>query len=76
VETVQNYLSYICSTFALYRVQRYDIKGKCFLEFHEKYYLGDIGLRHVLLGYREADISGILENIVFLELKRRGYGVF
>jgi predicted AAA+ superfamily ATPase len=75
VETVQNYLSYICSTFALHKVQRYDIKGKRLLDVHEKYYLGDIGLRHALLGYREADISGMLENIVFLELKRRGYTV-
>ncbi len=75
IETVQNYLAHICSTFALHKVQRYDIKGKRLLELHEKYYLGDIGLRHALLGYREADISGILENIVFLELKRRGYTV-
>ncbi len=76
VETVQNYLAYICSTFALYKVQRFDIKGKRILELHEKYFLGDIGLRHALLGYREADISGILENIVFLELKRQDYQVF
>lgn len=75
IETVQNYLAHICATFALHKVQRYDIKGKRLLELHEKYYLGDIGLRHALLGYREADISGILENIVFLELKRRGYTV-
>lgn len=76
VETVQNYLSYLCATFALYKVKRYDIKGKRLLELHEKYFLGDIGLRHALLGYREADIGGILENIVFLELKRQGYEVF
>ena len=76
VETVQNYLAYICSTFTLYKVQRYDIKGKRLLELHEKYFLGDIGLRHALLGYREGDISGVLENIIFLELKRRGYEVF
>ncbi len=76
VETVQNYLAYICSTFALHKVRRYDIKGKRILELHEKYFLGDIGLRHSLLGYRESDISGILENIVFLELKRQGYEVF
>ena len=75
VETVQNYLSYICSTYALYKVQRYDIKGKRFLEVHEKYYLGDIALRNALIGYREGDIAGILENIVFLELMRRGYRV-
>lgn len=76
VETVQNYLAYLCSTFALHKVQRYDIKGKRLLELHEKYYLGDIGLRHALLGYREADIAGMLENLVFLELKRRGYDIF
>lgn len=76
IETVQNYISYLVSTFALFKVPRYDVKGKRLLELHEKYYLGDIGLRHALLGYREGDISGVLENIVFLELKRRGYQVF
>jgi predicted AAA+ superfamily ATPase len=75
VETVMNYLSYICSTYALHKVQRYDIKGKRFLEVHEKYYLGDIALRNALLGYRESDIAGILENVVYLELLRRGYRV-
>ena len=50
--------------------------GKRILELHEKYYLGDIALRHALLGYREADIAGMLENLVFLELKRRGYNLF
>ncbi len=75
IETVQNYISYLLSTFAIHKVSRYDIKGKRILEFHEKYYMGDIGLRHALLGYKDADISGVLENIVFLELKRRGYKV-
>ena len=75
VETVQNYLGYLTSTYAANRVDRYDIKGKRVLELHEKYYLGDIGLRHALLGFRESDMGGILENIVFLELKRRGYRV-
>ena len=74
-ETVQNYLAHICETFALYKVPRYDVKGKRILEVHEKYYLGDIGMRHAVIGYREDDIGGILENIVFLELKRRGYSV-
>jgi hypothetical protein len=76
VDTVQNYLSYLLSSFMIYKVPRFDIKGKRLLEVFEKYYLGNIGLRHALLGYRESDISGILENIVFLELKRRGYKVF
>lgn len=73
METVQNYVSHLLSSFALFKVPRYDIKGKRLLEINEKYYLGDIGFRNALLGYKEADISGILENIVFLELKRRGY---
>ena len=75
VETVINYLEYICATYALHKVQRYDIKGKRVLEVHEKYYLGDIGLRNAIIGYREGDIGGVLENIVFLELLRRGYNV-
>jgi predicted AAA+ superfamily ATPase len=75
-ETIQNYISYILSTFALHKVARYDIKGKRILEIHEKYYLGDIGMRHALLGYKADDISGVLENIVYLELKRRGYQIY
>ncbi len=73
IETVQNYVSYLLSTFALHKVTRYDVKGKRRLALHEKYYMGDIGLRNALLGYKEKDISGLLENIVYLELKRRGY---
>lgn len=75
VDTVQKYLGYLTETYALNRVQRYDIKGKRNLEIYEKYYLGDIGLRNAVLGYRESDINGLLENLVFLELKRRGYQV-
>lgn len=75
VDTVQKYLGYLCSAYVLHKVRRYDIRGRRLLEIHDKYYLGDIGLRHALLGYREGDISGILENIVFLELRRRGYMV-
>lgn len=75
VDTVQKYLGYLTETYALNRVQRYDIKGKRNLEIHEKYYLGDIGLRNGVLGYRESAINGLLENLVYLELKRRGYKV-
>lgn len=75
VETVQNYLGYICATFAMHRVPRFDIKGKRLLEINDKYYLGDIGMRSALLGYRDADIAGLLENLVFLELCRRRYRV-
>jgi predicted AAA+ superfamily ATPase len=76
IDTVQNYTSHLVSTYALFKVPRFDIKGKRLLELHEKYYLGDVALRHALLGYREGDISGVLENLVFLELNRRGYRVF
>ena len=76
IDTVQNYMAYLTATFAVYKVRRYDIRGRRLLELHEKYYLGDAALRHALLGYREGDIGGILENLVFLELKRRGYQVY
>ena len=75
VDTVQNYLNMLTSAFIFHKVNRFDIKGKRLLEIHEKYYTGDIGLKHSLLGYKMNDISGHLENIVFLELLSRGYKV-
>ncbi len=75
VETVQNYLGYFREALVAHRVPRFDLKGKRLLEIHEKYYLGDTGIRHAVLGYREGDIGGVLENVVFLELLRRGYNV-
>lgn len=75
VDTVQNYFRFMESAFLFYRISRYDLKGKRFLEFYDKIYMGDIGLRAGAIGYRERDISGILENIVLLELKKRGYKV-
>jgi uncharacterized protein len=75
VETIQNYINYLCAAFMTYKIRRYDIKGKKYLEFYEKYFVGDIGLRHGLLGYKDNDISGLLENIVFLEFRGRGYNV-
>ena len=75
VETVQNYLAYFEETLVAHKVQRYDIKGKRLLDIHEKYFLGDTGMRHAVLGYREGELSGVLENIVYLELRRRGYTV-
>lgn len=75
IDTVYNYILYLEAGFLLHRVPRYDVRGKRHLEVHEKYFLGDIGLRHAYLGYREGDISGLLENIVFLALKQRGYRV-
>jgi len=75
VDTVQSYLSMLSSAFIFHKVNRFDLKGKRLLEIHEKYYVGDIGLKHSLLGYKINDISGHLENIVYLELLSRGYKV-
>ncbi|MGV8907253.1 MAG: ATP-binding protein [Acetobacterium sp.] len=73
--TVENYVEALTSAFILYKVNRYDVKGKQHLKSLEKYYLVDIGLRRMLLGDKNADIGHILENIVYLELLRRGYTV-
>ena len=75
VETIYNYLKALENAFIISKVQRYDIKGKNILETQEKYYLSDLGFRHAKLGYQSNDISGYLENIVFLELLRRKYKV-
>lgn len=62
--------------YVFFAVEHYDIKGKELLRTLEKHYIVDIGLRNLLLGYRDADRGHILENIVFLELLRRGYHVY
>lgn len=74
-ETVYNYLKALESAFLIHKAVRFDIKGKRILETQEKYYLADIGLRHAVMGYRDNDIAGVLENIVFMELLRRGFSV-
>lgn len=74
-ENVYNYLKALESAFLIHKVPRFDIKGKRLLETQEKYYLSDLGLRHAIIGYRDNDIAGILENVVYLELLRRGYSV-
>jgi hypothetical protein len=75
VDSVLNYLRYMEDAFLIREVPRYDIKGKRHLEINPKYYLGDIGLRNGLIGYRDRDIGGILENLVYIELCRRGYRI-
>ncbi|MEI8128206.1 MAG: ATP-binding protein [bacterium] len=74
--TVENYLSALTDSFILYKAGRYDVKGKQYLQTNEKYYIIDIGLRYFLLGSKKADMGRILENIVYLELLRRGYEVY
>lgn len=76
VHTVENYLKALCESFVLYKADRYDIKGRQYLRSGAKYYVADIGLRYYLLGQKPADLGHILENVVYLELLRRGYEVF
>lgn len=76
INTVYNYLHALAGAFILYRLPRYDIKGKEILKTQEKFYLSDVSLLYATMGYKDRLIAGVLENIVFLELKRRGYTVF
>lgn len=76
INTVYNYLHALEGAFILYRIQRYDIKGKELLKTQEKFYVSDLSLLYATMGYKDRMIAGILENIVFLELKRRGYSVY
>ena len=73
--TVDNYLQMLTKAYIFYRAQRYDIKGKMYLKTQEKYYIVDNGLRNALLDFRQGDYGHVLENIVYLELLRRGYHV-
>jgi len=74
-ETVYTYIAALENAFLIHKVPRFDIKGKRLLETQEKYFVSDLGLRHATMGYRDNDIGGMLENIVFLELVRRGWKV-
>jgi len=76
VHTVESYLSALTDSFILYKIGRYDVKGKQYLKTGDKYYAADVGLRYALLGSKKADLGHILENVVFLELLRRGYEVY
>ena len=75
VDTVLNYLAHLGDAFLLAPTPRFDLRGRKLLQVNHKYYLGDVGLRNGIVGYRESDVSGVLENLVFLELRRRGYAV-
>ena len=74
-ETVYNYLEKLEKAYLLHRCSRYDLQGKEILKTQEKFYLADVALRHCVLGYNADDVASDLENIVYLELCRRGYTV-
>lgn len=76
VKTVEKFISGLTESFILYRTNRYNIKGKQYLKTLEKYYAVDIGMRYMLLGSRSTDVGHILENVIYLELLRRGYDVY
>ncbi len=76
VKTVEKYISALIESFILYKANRYNVKGKQYLKTLEKYYTVDIGLRYALLGNKSTDVGHILENVVYLELLRRGYDVY
>ena len=75
-ETVYNYLSKLESAYILHRCSRFDIRGKEILKTQEKFYLADPAFRFAVLGFNEDDVASTLENIVFLELRHRGYDVY
>ncbi|MDR0908852.1 MAG: ATP-binding protein [Spirochaetaceae bacterium] len=76
VHTVEQYLSALSDSYILYKIGRYDLRGKERLKTGDKYYLADVGLRYYLLGSKGADQGRMLENVVYLELQRRGYEIY
>lgn len=76
VETIYNYLEWLEKAFVIYRCPRYDMQGKEVLKTQEKFYLADTSLKYCILGYNPKSVAAMLENIVYFELKRRGYDVY
>lgn len=76
IEAVYNYLNWLEKAFVIYRCQRYDLQGKALLKTQEKFYLADPSLKYSIMGFNPKSIAAMLENIVYFELRRRGYEVY
>lgn len=76
VETIYNYLEWLEKAFVIYRCKRYDLQGKSVLKTQEKFYLADQSIKYALYGFSPTSVAAMLENIVYFELKRRGYDVY
>lgn len=76
VETIYNYLKWLSEAFVIYPCKRYDLQGKSVLKTQEKYYLSDISIKYSQMGFDRKMLSAMFENIIFLEMKRRGYDVY
>ena len=76
VESVYNYLEWLEKAFVIYRCQRYDLQGKSVLKTQEKFYLADASLKYCIMGFNPKSVAAMLENIVYFELRRKGYEVY
>ena len=76
IESIYNYISYLEKAFVIYRCPRYDLQGKSVLKTQEKYYLADPSLKYCIMGFNPKSVAAMLENLVYFELRRRGYEVY
>ncbi len=76
VNTVMSYLDFLINAFFIHKVSRYDIAGKKIFEINEKYYFEDLGLRNTIIGFKQKDMGKILENLIYMQLKFKGYDVY